>query len=158
MSLNISPTQLVTYDVSGTTLEAASNNLGLPGGEDGRCEYNIWYEYDGVSARGLAQNLVVNVTIDITMPRWLDRDAATEAEQREWDRFYAALLAHEREHASRIRAGARRVHDRLARTRATDLEARFQAGKQTMQEESNAFDVAVDHGRRPPPGTIITIP
>ncbi len=157
MSLDIAPTQMNYYDVSGTTLEEAAGNLGLPGGEDGLTEFDLGYEYDGVS-RGLPQNFILHLSLAITMPRWLERDAATTPEQAEWDRFYAALLAHEREHASRTRAEARRVHARLARTRAADLEERFQAGKRVIQRENDAFDDATHHGQVPAPGTIITIP
>jgi len=157
MSLDVAPTQMVTYDVSGSTLEEAADNVGLPGGEAGLTEFGIGYEYDGVR-RGLPRNLVVHLSITITMPRWLDRDGATGPEQDEWDRFHAALLAHEQEHASRMRSGARRVHARLLRTRAAELEQRFQSGKRMIQRESDAFDDATHHGQVPAPGTVITFP
>ncbi len=158
MSLAVSPTAVQYYDVSGATLSEAADNAVLDGGESGRCDYEVWYEYNGVSSRGLPRNLVLHLELTILMPRWVDKDEATQPEIEEWDRFYAALLEHERGHASRLRAGARVVHARLARTRVADIEARFQSGKRTMHRDNIAYDDATDHGRRPPPGTVITIP
>ncbi len=42
--------------------------------------------------------MTVHVGWSITMPRWSGYDVATDSAKAEWDRFYAALEAHEMGH------------------------------------------------------------
>jgi predicted secreted Zn-dependent protease len=155
MALVIPPVALDHYDVSGATIENASNALPL---EAGSCEFFPGFAYSDIDSRGNPEGLTLTVQISIHMPRWTGRDGARPAEQQEWDRFYRALLEHERGHESRIRTGAAVMHRRLRRTLAADLQTAMDEETDKIKATGNAYDAATDHGRRPPPGTIITVP
>jgi hypothetical protein len=126
MALVIPPVIIERDDYSGATLRDVYNAMPV---EPGRCEWIPGFSYDGVTARGFPERLTVTMRISIFMPRWLGRDQARDVERAEWDRFYNALLAHERGHESRARTGARAMHTRMLRTLAADL--------QTVMDEEN---------------------
>jgi len=156
--LLIAPTTTTQYDVSGATL---ADVVGAISGRDeaGHCDW-AWpsMDFEAASDDGFPRVLRISMTVSIEMPRWVERDTASPAEQREWDRFYRALLAHEKGHERRALTSARRLYARLLRTRARDLETAFENGKARIQAESDAYDAVTHHGLRPPPGTMITVP
>ena len=158
MALLIAPTDLHHYEVSGATLDDASSAMGEDEDEAGLCSYELSYGYGAVSRRGYPVRLRLSLLLTIDMPEWKERDAGTGPEQREWDRFYRVLLAHERGHSSRTRAETRRLFRRMRRTRVSDLDDVYQTGLETIDEVNEAYDDATDHGLRPPPGTTIRIP
>jgi len=159
MALIIAPTDLQHFDASGATLDAVSIALGLDEeNEAGHCSYDLSFGYGSIDRRGYPVRLRLNLLLRIDMPRWVERDAGTGPEQREWDRFYAALLDHEQGHASRTRAETRRIFRTMRRTRVRDLEDVYQTGLEEIDEANEAYDSATNHGLRPPPGTVIRIP
>jgi predicted secreted Zn-dependent protease len=157
VALIIAPTVVEHFDVGGSTLQEMVDILSARE-EAGECTWGIGFDYDSVDRSGRAVGLRVNVEITIRMPRWTGRDGASAAEKAEWDRFYRALMEHERGHESRTRSGCVSLHRRLARTLASDLPGARQEEADKIQRTSDAYDVATDHGRRPAPGTIITVP
>ncbi len=158
MGLEILPEVVTTYDVDGATLGDAVAAMEARGQEAGHCAFAVSFEYAGVDRRSNMTGLSVRLELRIELPRWTGRDAASAAEQAEWDRFLQALRDHEAGHASRFRTGARTLYDALAGTPANTAQTRFNSGRHRMQAESDRYDQTTDHGRRPAPGTIITIP
>jgi predicted secreted Zn-dependent protease len=157
MALTIAPTVTRHYDVHGDGL--AEVVRAFPDGDEvGSCTWNLDLEYEGVTRQGVAREIRLDVTIAIETPRWAERDAASEAERREWDRFHHALLSHERGHEQRVRTNVRDSYSRLTRTPVGELAAVFEEERQRIQAVSDAYDAHTDHGRKPPPGTNITIP
>lgn len=158
MPFLIAPTTMTDSDVSGATL---ADVVAVLSGRDeaGHCTWD-WptWDFEAVSDDGHPRVLRMSMTVTIEMPRWVERGTASPAEQAEWDRFYRALLAHERGHERRAVTSARALYERLLRTRARDLETAFENGKARIQAESDAYDAATHHGMKPPPGTIITVP
>lgn len=156
MTLVVSPTQRTSYDVTASTLAAVVSLLSED--EAGKCDWGSGFDYDGVGSDGKARNLQVTMEITIELPRWVGRDSAPAPQQREWDRFLRALEAHEQGHERIARAGAQTMHRRLQRTQARDLQDAFEDEKQRIKRQDKAFDKRTDHGRRPLPGTVITVP
>jgi predicted secreted Zn-dependent protease len=160
MALVIAPTVTRHYDLTAATLAEV---VGLFPDEDevGSCTWEFpypAYEYDAVGRNGKPRGLRVHMTIKIELPRWVGRNSAAAAERTEWDRFLTALRQHERGHETRARTGARALHNRMADTRVNDLATVFEEEQAKIQATSDAYDTASDHGRKPPPGTIITVP
>jgi predicted secreted Zn-dependent protease len=157
MTLIIAPTFRHDYDVSAPDLQGVVD-LFAPEDEAGSCEWQTAYEFGGVRRDGRPSDLIVEVAIDLRLPRWVQRDGASRAEQAEWDRFLAALSAHEDGHERILRDGAQALHDHLARAQVSRLPAVFAEQTARAQTQSDAYDATTDHGRNPPPGTIITVP
>jgi predicted secreted Zn-dependent protease len=179
MTLIASPAETTYYEIEARTLREVSEflNKRLTEGdgerkerEDGRCTWRAKYEYDDVRRDGLALGLRVYLEVTIELPRWVGRDSAGKAEQREWDRYFAALRAHEQGHAAIARGGAKRTHDRMERAPTRKLKAIEieEIGKWSgdgtllvpgkIHSKSDGYDKRTKHGRKPPPGTMITIP
>lgn len=157
MTLLLGATTRTTYDVQASTLSDVVDLIaGRP--EAGRCSWAISYHYDSVRRDGKAQGLVVDATVTIELPVWVGRDAARAVERAEWDRFRAALSDHEDGHDTRARSGIQRLHDTLEDTPARRLSSVFQSERARIQRASDSYDSQTDHGRRPPPGTNVTIP
>lgn len=157
MTVLIGATVHTTYTVTASRL---ADVVGLIAGrpEAGHCDWAISYKYESVGRDGKPRGLTVEATITIEMPVWDGRDSARAVERREWDRFLRALSDHEDGHDTRARTGIQQLHDNMEDTRATQLATKFVTEKQRIQRESNAYDTATTNGRRPAPGTNITIP
>ncbi len=179
MTLIASPAVATYFEIEARSLREVSELLekrlaedesGSKEREDGRCTWRAKYEYDDVDRDGLALGLRVYLEVTIELPSWVGRDSAAKADQREWDRYFAALREHEKGHDAIARTGAKRMHDRMKRAPAKKLKAIEieEIGKYTgdgtllipgkIQRESDAYDGRTNHGRKPPPGTMITIP
>ena len=157
MSLLLGATSRTTYTVTAGTLRDV---VGLIAGrpEAGKCSWSIAYNYDSTGRNGKPVGLVVDASVTIELPVWDGRDSARAVERTEWDRFLGALSAHEDGHDTRTRTGIQELHDKLERTRTSQLPTVFSNEKARIQRVSNAYDRTTDHGRRPAPGTNVTIP
>ena len=157
MTLMIGSTARTTYTVTASRLSDVVDLIaGRP--EAGKCHWDISYRYDSSGSDGKPVGLVVDATITIELPIWEGRDTARSVERTEWDRFRRALSDHEDGHDTRARTGIQELHDKLETTRTGRLSTVFASEKTRIQRESNAYDHTTDHGRRPLPGTVITIP
>jgi predicted secreted Zn-dependent protease len=157
MTLLLGATARTTYNVTASTLADVVAVISARR-EAGECSWAIAYNYDSVGRDGKPRGLVVEATITIEMPVWVGRDTARAVERVEWDRARRALSDHEDGHDTRARAGIQRLHDTLENTRASRLSAVYASEKARIQRESDAYDTATRNGRRPPPGTNVTIP
>ena len=157
MTLLLGSTTTTTYTVTASRLSDVVDLIaGRP--EAGKCSWAISYHYDSTGRNGKPVGLVVDASITIELPVWDGRDTARAVERAEWDRFRRALSDHEDGHDTRARTGIQELHDTLVTTRTSRLSTVFASEKQRIQRESNAYDRTTDHGRRPLPGTVITIP
>ncbi|KAB2849690.1 MAG: DUF922 domain-containing protein [Hyphomicrobiaceae bacterium] len=95
------------YDLKGTTVEAVRADVRSKGptGQGGRrfvgltetfVRYRFWYDGDDETCK--VTNVITEVEVTFTMPRWVDRERAPSELQVKWDRFIAALWVHERGH------------------------------------------------------------
>jgi predicted secreted Zn-dependent protease len=99
MSTEFRDTERTTYDLQGHTLsELAEEIAGRE--ESAQTEWFPSHSYTTTGQQlGTAE---VMVRTKITMPRWSSYDSAPDADQREWDRFFSALQAHEQGHVDLV--------------------------------------------------------
>ena len=87
------------------------------------------------------------------MPRWKDVGKRSKNVQKEWNRFYAALLAHEQGHEKLVRAHLSKLPRSLVGKDQTQGRSDYQDALQALQDASDAYDGQDDHGRKQ--GTMI---
>lgn len=106
---------------------------------------------------GRTRIVAVTVIETLRMPVWADREERPPAEQTEWDRFYAALLAHEREHIAIDRRHLDNLHRRCLRKTVAEMDDEIDRATAAADTENRDFDTTTDHGRNagtriaPPP-------
>jgi predicted secreted Zn-dependent protease len=152
------------YDVSGRTakeLRAAMNRQG-PTGPDGKRHdaYSAWhvkwrYEYAPEGSTCRLKQVRVSLDVRITLPRWVDENAAPEALRRRWKQYHGALTEHEDGHAENGRRAAARVLELRGqlgpRPTCPDVESAFARTAEAILEEERRndvrFDLDTEHGR-----------
>jgi len=161
----------VRYAVDGTSVEgiAASLRGRAPVTPEGRfVGHHRWQlEWRGDFARSAGmcgfRRLQVHVRGTTTVPEWRRPPGADSALVGSWDRFLAALRAHEAGHWRIALAGGGEMRDRLAalrRPRCEDLEVEARLEGERIVAATDArqsrYDDETDHGHRdgaawPPP-------
>jgi predicted secreted Zn-dependent protease len=153
------------FDVRGASSRELDAQIAAKGpvGENGRRSdgYTRWHidwrfdmNSDGTGCT--AQNIVVNLDIRMTLPRWERPRSADPALVERWDRYLAALRLHEDGHRYRAEAAAGDVRRTLQRERTArdcgTLENRLNAlanslldGLRRQQED---YDRETESGRR----------
>jgi predicted secreted Zn-dependent protease len=118
------------------------------GKELGHAAFGIAWKGPPPDAAGRFTRLDVTFTLRIEMPVWTSYPRRPEAERREWDRFYRALLEHERGHIAIIRREAQTTYKRLLA--ATEATIKNLAEQETarIRRAGAAYDRRTDHGRR----------
>jgi predicted secreted Zn-dependent protease len=89
-----------------------------------------------------------SVSIVMVLPDHTSRDALSSAERERWDRYFAALLAHEANHVALIEEGAKRIG--AAMRSAPNCDAAVEVGADTnaeVQAAHDEYDRRTQHGR-----------
>ncbi len=89
----------------------------------------------------------VTVTETVSLPTWADRSKGSPAEQAEWDRFLAALRAHEQQHVAIDQAAYANIHTRLVGLTEAAADARIDQIENAATATNAEFDANTDHGR-----------
>jgi predicted secreted Zn-dependent protease len=143
-----------THDVHGRTLEEVARQIEqLP--EAGQTHWTPRYhvqEWEGQTMK----RVQVDVYVQVTMPHWAEYSSATPAEQAEWDRFVAALQAHEQGHIDLVVTYTENADVMLEGLDEHTAAARWQENLQALQQASDQYDTSNDHGRNA--GTTIQAP
>jgi predicted secreted Zn-dependent protease len=145
------------YDIAGTTF-AELNAAGMRSGPVskntgarvwGMCTWQVTWTFSrgGVGQCALGKfSVTVGATIDL--PRWINRDAASDSVRGSWDRFAAALRVHEDGHKD---IGVRAANDLANRLRALppartcdELDRNIAALGDRVLAEHRALDQAYD--------------
>jgi Bacterial protein of unknown function (DUF922) len=95
----------------------------------------------------------VTVGIRMTMPQWIEYGSACQAEKDEWNRFVAALQAHEQGHVDLAVEHLSNIDDRLVGKSVHGAGIAWQRSLDALRSASDAYDRQTDHGRTR--GTII---
>ena len=100
----------------------------------------------------------VNAVFDARMrlPRWVDRRAAPDEQQKAWDAWFPVLRRHEEGHVRIGRDAAARVErvvwDTPEGTNCADLtkraKVRADAVLRDLRREQEDYDLRTDHGRK----------
>lgn len=90
----------------------------------------------------------VTVTQVVLLPEWDGKAAATQNQRNEWDRFKAAIAAHENGHVAKdVKAFANaHVKVKAKKTRA-EGEAEYDAIITQANTANDTYDADTDHGR-----------
>jgi predicted secreted Zn-dependent protease len=145
------------YDIAGTTF-AELNTAGMRSGPVskntgarvwGMCTWQVTWTFSrgGVGQCTLGKfSVMVGATIDL--PRWINRDAASESVRGSWDRFAAGLRVHEDGHKD---IGVRAANDLANQLRALppartcdELDRNITALGDRILAEHRALDQAYD--------------
>jgi predicted secreted Zn-dependent protease len=151
VSTDFSATEWVTFDVGGETLaDAAAAIDHMP--EAGLTEW--WPHYDSqLDEHGHVTDVTLTIATRVTLPVWTGSQAASGAEQREWERFSAALLAHEQGHLDIVVSHFDGLDQHMIGQPHAHADGIYQHAWHTAQEASNAYDHQTGHGRHT--GTVI---
>jgi predicted secreted Zn-dependent protease len=151
MATDFSSTDWSYYDVGGSTLrDAASAIAHLP--EAGTAEWfpNFSYETD---QHGNVTSVTVTVGTRVTLPNWSGYSGACQAEKDEWDRFCAALVAHENGHLELVTTHLTGIDQKMTGGSTHHAQSAFDHALHDLHAASKAYDGQTDHGRNT--GTII---
>ncbi len=138
----VGPPTRSSYTVSGTLRQAAEAVGARPeaGATTTTPDLNM--------ADGWPAHVQVTVTQVVELPEWDGRTAATQNQRNEWDRFKAAITAHENGHvATDVKAFAN-AHGRIrAKKTRAEASAEFDTIAAGADTDNAAFDTSTDHGR-----------
>jgi predicted secreted Zn-dependent protease len=153
MATEFGDIEWVYYNVSGASLKDAAEAISdLP--EAGSAEWYPHYDYEA-DGHGVVTSATVTVGWRITLPHWDGYSSAAPAEQGEWDRFLAALEAHERGHLDLAEQYLRDIDQQMVGHSARRAKQAFEHVVHEIQAASDAYDHGNDHGRNE--GTIIDL-
>jgi hypothetical protein len=108
------------------------------------------------TAAGRVRIVAITVNETLLMPVWTNRDERPPAEQHEWDRFYAALLAHEQEHVEIDRRVFANLHRACLRQTIERMNELIDEAVALADQQNRDFDTTTAHGRNT--GTRISPP
>jgi predicted secreted Zn-dependent protease len=148
------------YDVTGTTFAELRDQMRAQGvdGWAGTTWTHVKYEF---TVRPGAEGCRVdsaNAVFDarVRLPRWANRRAAPEEQQRAWDAWFPTLQRHEEGHVRIGRDAAARVErvlwDTPASASCPDVIARAKERAQAvlvdLRNQQEDYDLRTDHGRK----------
>jgi hypothetical protein len=92
---------------------------------------------------------LANVTVleTLSLPNWKDRPQANEREKTEWDRFRAALAAHEAKHLQIDKAEFTDIHKKLLRKTHDKANAEIDAAEARATVTNDEFDAETRNGK-----------
>jgi len=153
VSIDFSATEWVSFDVAGATLaDAASAIAHLP--EAGQTEW--WPRYDfQTDEHGHVSDVTLTVATRVTLPSWSGHQSASGGEQREWDRFAAALQAHEQGHLELVVSHLNELDQHMLGVSHDHAQNIFHQALQQLHAASEAYDQQTNHGQNT--GTVIDL-
>ena len=89
------------------------------------------------------------------MPQWVEYGSASQPEKDEWDRFIAALEAHEQGHIDIVKQQLSGIDEQMAGQSPDAAKQIWQNALSDLQSASDNYDAQSDHGRNQ--GTIIDL-
>lgn len=93
------------------------------------------------------QSADVEYTITVTLPDLDSKDRLSRNERATWDRYFAALVAHEMNHARIVTAGVERVRASMqAATGCEAIQAASRAASAEIRQASEQYDQQTRHG------------
>lgn len=155
--------EVTWYDVHGDTLREVGEWMDRhgPAGADGRRfhGYTEWavswrYRYRPGRTGCAVSALETDLTVTIRLPRWHPGEDASPAAIREWERYSAALRAHEAGHADIGVSAAEAIRQALStlssasgcEALAKELDDRGMAIIEEHQAREREYDTSTRHG------------
>src|SRR5271166_1435262 len=151
MATQINDVEWASYSVSGQKLaDVAASISQLP--EAGQTTWPATFDYQA-DANGILTSATVTVRRVVTLPKWDGYSSASQAAKNEWDRFSAALSAHETGHSDLVVQNLQSLDQQMVGHSVSDARQIFNAALQTLKAASDAYDQQTNHGQNT--GTVI---
>jgi predicted secreted Zn-dependent protease len=152
MSTRFPETEWITYDVVAESLgDAASEVSSLA-----EAATTEWFpHFTSTTADGRLAHVVVEAPTRVTMPRWIGYADASPDDRQEWDRFCAALRAHEQRHLDLVREHLQGVEAQLTGQTPARAAAIWTQVLDRLDAASRELDRDTDHGRAA--GTMVSV-
>lgn len=149
---SIGPETSSSYAVAAVSLGDLANQIS---GRDeaGHCGWAETWNYTTMG--GKINAVSVTVTINVEMPSWTPPPSMLPKAKAEWNRWYAALLAHEQGHVKLVHDKFDGLAARILGKTARAGGALFNAAKAELSAASRAYDGRTGHGMKT--GTIIDV-
>jgi hypothetical protein len=141
-STTVGPPTKSTYAVSGSLTDAANT---IAARTEAGSETST-PSLDTVTDGGRIVTATVTVAQAIELPSWADRASGTPAQQAEWDRFSAAITAHEDGHVAKDVAAWAGAHAKIAGKSEKDGNDTFDAISRASDKSNDDYDTATKHG------------
>jgi hypothetical protein len=143
-STKVGPPSASSYTVSGTLREAANAVAARPeaGATITTPDMNM------PADDRWPTHVQVTVTQVVVLPEWDGKAAATQNQRSEWDRFKAAITAHENGHVGKDVKAFANAHGKVkAKKTRAEGEAEFDAIITQANTDNDTYDADTDHGR-----------
>ena len=144
-----------TTDYSGSNLQAVVDVL-LAKEEAGDTDWSQTTYSTHHNDAGQVDSVHVDVIINVDMPRWVERDQASHAEQVEWDRFVHALHTHEEGHIAKVHEYLQHIDAHMLHHDEDGAAQVWNDNMTALQHASDEYDSHTNHGVTQ--GTTITVP
>jgi hypothetical protein len=143
-STKVGPPSASTYTVSGTLREAANAVAARPEAGATITTPDMIMPADD----SWPTHVQVTVTQVVVLPEWDGKAAAIQEQRNEWDRFKAAITAHENGHVGKDVKAFANAHGKVkAKKTRAEGEAEFDAIIAQANTDNNTYDADTDHGR-----------
>ena len=113
---------------------------------DGWTYGDVSYQFNVGACR--PERTETSIDLIVVLPDLASRDRLSASDKADWDRYFAALVAHEAQHVAIIERGAEWIGE--AMRAASSCDAAIAAGAQAnarLQAAHKAYDGRTDHGR-----------
>jgi predicted secreted Zn-dependent protease len=154
MTVTIHDAQWTQYDVVGSTLEEAANQVSQMT-EAGQTHWQPTYAATRWEGQTIAE-ANVEVQISVSMPHWAGAASAPAAEQAEWERFVGALHQHEQGHIDLVHTYLANADTVIAGNNEHVAAQHWHDTLQALQAASDHYDAGNNHGENE--GTVINLP
>jgi hypothetical protein len=149
---SVGPVAETGYPVEGSSLEDVATVIeGQP--EAGHVAWAPAFEF--TQAGGRIDSVTINVAIELQMPSWSPPAEMLPRARAEWDRWYAALQAHEQGHIDLVHAVFDGLAQRILGTTVRTGRRMFARAKSSLATQSRAYDRRTRHGIRQ--GTVMNV-
>jgi hypothetical protein len=147
----VGPSTSSSYGVAAVSLSDIASQLSSRD-EAGHCGWKESWTYK-TSPTGRINAVKVTVAIDIEMPAWTPPPSMLPKAKAEWERSYAALLAHEQGHERLVHDHFDGLADKILGKTVRQGTALFEGAKGSLSRASRGYDTKTGHGTKA--GTII---
>ena len=151
-TLNATP-RAATYLVTAKTLKEAATKI-LARKEAAETTWAPTYTTAHDSS-GTVTKVTIDAHITVTMPNWPGATALKGADKTRWDTFITALKKHEDGHVALAQKKLQEVGATMLGQSEADAATTFKQVISDLQQDSDAYDAANDHGRNE--GVVIDI-
>lgn len=148
----IGPTVSSFYSLTAVSLSGAAAQLSMRP-EAGHVDWALDMKY--AAPKGPIETVAITAAITLEMPSWTPPTTMLPKARAEWNRWYAALLAHEQGHIDLVHANFDELAQRMLGKSAAAGKKLFNAASAKLTADSKAYDKSTDHGKNN--GTVMEV-